>query len=1023
VLTACVILGITAPFIPLLGAAAAAFEKLKRDIDHRSQIDITSEAGVKLVSNSPGVIEFSDVSFAYPSRPDDVVLRNANLKFPTGKHTAIVGPSGSGKSTIAALLTRIYDPTEGSISFDGHILMDLNVRSLRTFVSLVQQEPALFSRSILENIALGLVNSTAPTIQSSKQILEGTCLSAIVAQGIDNPCIVAKYGQSISELLDLVRRAAQVADADTFIQQLPQGYSTIIGSDGQGLSGGQKQRIAIARALVRDPRVVILDEATASLDSLSENRVLKAINELKGSRTVISIAHRLSTLKNADNIIVLSNGEVVEQGTYEDLNSRSGMFARMVASQSLEPSAHDYDSEANSMRSIQFDSKKILSNADSHWNLEDGQSRISFVDKKLHSDTTKPGVGEAELAASTQLELFTMDSNLSLWILIKGMSRYARPQLSWLVLATLAAVIVGLTFSSGGLIFGNTVGALTPCNTTINHILYIGKFFGGMLFMVACVEFLANAVSWSSFAIVSERLVYTIRVLTFRSLVEKSVQWHQVMIQNPSEMLSVITKDCAAIAGFSGSTMGTLFSTLINFLVAIILSHIVAWKIAIVCLAMVPILLGSGIMQLYSHSRFEEKRSKALTKAVGVATETITLFPTVAAFSLHRNVSESFCEALSAPRKDIVLGSIYTNIWLAISNSIGFFVYAFAYWWGAHQVIKGENTQKEFFIILVALLVSAQLWGQAFALAPEVSRARTSASRIMRLINSTSNENQCARDDAVSQETCEAAHDIEKQAARVVVSPGNSQQRAAAVSFRSVCFAYPSNPNTSALENISFEVSPGQLCGIVGPSGAGKSTIINLLQNVHTATSGSVEIDGVNVSHKDFRNEIAIVPQENALFSGTIRFNVGLGARPNHNATDKEIEESCKLAGLHDTIVALPDGYETECGPNGSHLSGGQRQRLSIARALVRKPRLLILDESTSALDAQTEQALQEGLERVVRNSGTTVMAITHRFHTVQKANIIMVIEGGKLVGSGTHKQLLQTSETYRINAEHQMLR
>lgn len=1021
ILAACVILGITAPFVPLLGAAAAAFEKLKRDIDHRSLIDVNSEAGIKLASDSPGAIEFSNVSFAYPSRPDDVVLHNVNLKFPTGKHTAIVGPSGSGKSTIAALLTRLYDPTEGFISFDGHVLTDLDVESLRTFVSLVQQEPALLSRSILENIALGLVNSTAPEFQTSKQLLEGTRLSTIVAEGIDNPRIVAKHGQSIAELLDLVRRAAQIADADMFIQQLHQGYCTVVGSDGQRLSRGQKQRVAIARALVRDPRILILDEATASLDSMSEHRVQKAVAELTGNRTVISIAHRLSTIKDADNIIVLCNGEVAEQGTYEDLISRSGIFERMVTSQSLEHSAYDYHSQAKSMHNMQFDSMNTISN-NSTRPSDDRQSRIGSAGEKLHPHVAGSSDGEAELAASARADIFSMDSTLSLWILMKGLGRYARPQLSWLVMATFAAVIVGLTFSSGGLIFGNTVGALTPCNTTINHILYIGKFFGGMLFMIACVEFLANFVSWSSFAIVSERLLYTIRVLSFRSLVEKSVQWHQVTIQNPSETLSIITKDCAAIAGFSGSTMGTLFSILVNFLVAIILSHIIAWKIAIVCLAMVPILLGSGILQLYSHSMFEEKSSKALTRAVGVATETVTLFTTITTYNLQRNMSESFAEALSAPRKDIVLGSIYTNIWLAISNSIGFFVYAFAYWWGAHQVIKGENTQKQFFIILVAMLVSAQLWGQAFALAPEVSRARSSASRIMSLINSTSIKDQCERDDALAKGTGETTQDIEKQAAKVAVSLGNSQG-GAAVSFRSVCFAYPSSPNRSVLEDISFEVPPGHLCGLVGPSGAGKSTIIDLLQNIYKSTSGSVEIDGVNVSHKDFRNEIAIVPQENALFSGTVRFNVGLGARPSHDATDEDIEEACKLAGLHDTIIALPDGYGTECGPNGSHLSGGQRQRLSIARALVRKPRLLVLDESTSALDAQTEQALQEGLECVVRKSGITVIAITHRLHTVRKANIIMVIEGGKLVGSGTHERLMQTSETYRINAEQQMLR
>ncbi|MBE3047646.1 ATP-binding cassette domain-containing protein, partial [Candidatus Bathyarchaeota archaeon] len=149
-------------------------------------------------------------------------------------------------------------------------------------------------------------------------------------------------------------------------------------------------------------------------------------------------------------------------------------------------------------------------------------------------------------------------------------------------------------------------------------------------------------------------------------------------------------------------------------------------------------------------------------------------------------------------------------------------------------------------------------------------------------------------------------------------------------------------------------------------------------------------------------------------------FNVGLGARPGHDASQEEIEAACRVANMHEAIIALPEGYDTECGPNGSRLSGGQRQRLAIARALVRKPRLLLLDESTSALDAENERALQEGLEGAAK--GVTVLAITHRIHTVRRADVILVVDGGKVVDTGSHDELMVRSESYRANASHQQM-
>jgi ABC-type multidrug transport system fused ATPase/permease subunit len=211
----------------------------------------------------------------------------------------------------------------------------------------------------------------------------------------------------------------------------------------------------------------------------------------------------------------------------------------------------------------------------------------------------------------------------------------------------------------------------------------------------------------------------------------------------------------------------------------------------------------------------------------------------------------------------------------------------------------------------------------------------------------------------------------------------------------------------------------------VGPSGAGKSTVLALLERFYLPSSGDISINGLDIGrhgNTSFRDDIAYVPQDNVMFQGTIRFNLSLGARPGHVPSDEEIQEACKLANIHETIMDLPQEYDTDCGANGSQLSGGQRQRLSIARALVRKPKLLLLDESTSALDAESERALELGLERAVKGHGMTVIAIAHRLRTIARADVIFLVEGGKVLDQGRHEDLVQRSESYRVNALHQML-
>ncbi|KAI8958391.1 P-loop containing nucleoside triphosphate hydrolase protein [Daldinia sp. FL1419] len=1002
---ACIILGGLAPLFPIFGAASSAYERIEGDLNRHSPID--ADSGEKLPSDAPGCIEMRGISFAYPSRPDTLALKNVDLTFAAGKHTAIVGQSGSGKSTIAALINRLYEPTAGTIVFDGMDIQLLSLKNLRGHVSLVQQESELFSRSIFENIALGLANSSRPEHQDFRSVIVEAELEDFISTcSGDILKAAANKGGAIAQIAALVQKAANLADL-TFIDALDQGFGTKIGT---GLvSGGQAQRIALARSLIRDPKVLVLDEATASLDSTTEKRIQESIDKLATGRTIISIAHRLSTISHVDHVIVMQGAEVVEQGSYQELQERGGAFSNLLALQGLE-SVVEKASGSSSL------------------NNTDTESLDGATAKDL-----QPGkIGRAENAAQATPEKIApigADKSVSSNEVLSGMSWLIRPDLAWFVVAVPCAMIVGCTFSAMALIFGHTVSALSACDATASRIIYLGYFFSGLVFMLAVVEFLANVGSWSLFGRISENLVYRIRILSFRTLLNQSVQWHNSENRTPTYLLTIITKDGASIAAFSGSIIATALSILINFFVAIIISHAFAWKIALVCLAMVPILFGAGILQIKATSRHQERSHKAFVKAIGITVEAVNQIKTVTSFSLGDEIINRYRRALKKPKASMIGEALHACLYLSIANSTGLFVYSLSYWWGSQLIMRGEYTQTQFYIVQVSMLVSATLWGQMFSLAPEFSRAKSAASRTLGVINLGNDRRLATPSEILGSTDRDTAggnsRDIEAEADSKpqTVNMGMGAVRGLKVAFKNVSFTYPSRPDQPSLKGVSFTVQPGQFFGIVGPSGAGKSTIMSLIQGMYSPSLGSVEIGGVDISlceNSSFRENTAVVPQDSALFNGSIKFNVGLGARPSHDASDVEIEDACRIANIHDTIVELPQGYDTECGPNGSRLSGGQRQRVAVARALVRSPGLLLLDEPSSALDAESERAVRLGIENFA-SQGSTVIAITHRLHTVQKADVILVVEGGKIVDKGTHSDLMERSESYRLNALRQI--
>lgn len=1000
---ATLLLSQVAPFLHLFIAAVASYKKLRVDIDRQPLIDGTTDSGIRL-PQAEGGFEFKNVSFTYPSRPEITVLDNITFSIPANKSTAIIGLSGSGKSTVAGLVTRLYDPTHGQILFDGQDIREVNARDLRGYLSLVQQEPSLLDRSLLENIAHGLINSSHANHAHLKTALNSSELSNLaneVREGKDLMTAAESRAPEIVEIVKLVRKAAELADADSFITALQHGYGTTVGSSGRLISGGQKQRVALARALVKDPAVLILDEATASLDSRSEQRIQQAINKIASGRTMITIAHRLSTITNADNIIVMHKGHIVEQGSHSVLMAKNGAYADLVKLQGLGSA-----SGKNERASIDSVSKSVATS------VTDGDVEKSSLRSAPLVDAGKPefSAKEEAVADSPEEEQEPETPNKSLWALMKGYAPALRPHLLMIFISLVGAVVVGGAFSGEAVIFGNTVGSLNPCKSA-NYIDTRGNFYGLLFFILAIIEFFGNLVSWAGFGWISEKIVFTVRVLSFRSLFEQDLQWHQSDGRTPAVLLSYITRDGNALAGLSGSVIGTLFSISVNLIAAIVLTHIIAWRIALVCLALVPLLLGAGLMELRVLGQFEDRHENAYTQSVDIGVEAITSIKIIASLSLEEETLATYRRSLKGPRTETFKVSLLASLWQATTYFLGNLVNALAYWWGAKQILAGNYTQTQFLIVVFSLLVSALLWSQMFALAPELSNARAAMARILSLIEIGSDKMQGHVEDLPST-------DIE---ATAETKPPISSSGASSVQLRDIHFSYPARPDMQVLNGMNIDIQPGKFCALVGPSGAGKSTIISLVERLYTPQTGSIIIDGVDVTkHRDvaFRDSIALVPQESVLFEGTVEFNIGFGARPGHEVSMDEIIAACKLANIHDTIAALPDGYQTLCGTNGNQFSGGQKQRLSIARALVRKPKLLILDESTSALDAESEKLLQDGLEKAAR--GITVIAIAHRLRTIRKADIIFLVDAGRCVDQGSHEELLERSESYRANVMHQ---
>ncbi|KAL4180822.1 hypothetical protein AMTRI_Chr12g234290 [Amborella trichopoda] len=880
-------------------------------IDRVPEIDPYDSQG-RILSTLRGKIEFRNVSFAYPSRLNIPILRSLNLVVPASKTIAIVGASGSGKSTLFALIERFYDPNKGEILLDGEDLRRLQLKWLRNQIGMVGQEPVLFATTIMENILLG------------------------------------KEGASRKEAVT----ACIGSNAHTFITQLPHGYDTQVGERGTQLSGGQKQRIAIARAMIKSPKVLLLDEATSALDAQSEGAVQQAIEKISLGRTTLVIAHRLSTIKNAHTIIVMDQGSIIETGDHNRLMAKKGVYFN------LNNMASDNLSKNNSPNKTKDAAPNLMNYQEpiqesTYFHASKSVYKESVI---MNADNEKPNGG---FALSEVWEL-------------------QKPELPMLFLGLLLGIHAGAILSIFPLILGHALqiyfsGSSSKIKREVGllALALVGLGFGCIITMTGQQGFCG----WAG-----TKLSRRVRDLFFQSIFRQEPGWFDSEENSSGVLVSRLSADCTSFRAALGDRFSVILMGLGSAAVGLTISFMINWRLSLLATALTPFTLGASYFSLIINLG-PKLSNDSYAKASNIASGAISNIRTVATFSAQDTLVTSFNKALSEPMKKSVRRSHIMGLALGISQGAMYGAYTLTLWYGAVLNKEGRATFGEVYKIFLILVLSSFSVGQLAGLAPDTSAAAVAIPSVLSTIK---------RKPLIDTS--------ERRGKRL----GDSKF---SIEFKKVSFAYPCRLDVVVLRDFSLKVKGGSMVGLVGESGSGKSTVVWLVQRFYDANQGKVLVGGVDVREINvrwLRGQMGLVGQEPALFSGTIRENIAFG---DPRASWTEIEEAAKAAYIHIFISGLPEGYETPVGESGVQLSGGQKQRIAIARAILKKPRVLLLDEASSALDIESEKHVQQALRKISKD--TTTIVVAHRLATIREADRIAVVRGGTVVEFGSHESLM----------------
>ena len=951
--------------------ARASVIRVYEVIDSRPVI--TQRPGAQpLPPGVPGV-QLDDVTFGYlPSEP---VLRGLSLHARPGETLALVGTSGSGKSTISLLLPRFYDVSGGAVRLGGADVRDLTLDSLRSAIGLVMEDSFLFSDTIAANIAYGRPDATP--------------------------------GQ--------IRAAARAAEADDFISSLPDGYDTVIGEQGLTLSGGQRQRVSLARALITDPAVLVLDDATSAIDARVEAQIHATLRKVMAGRTTLLVAHRRSTLQLADRIAVLDQGRLVDAGTHAELTRRCPLYRLLLAGPGDDAEGADAGelgyyqaaapdrpgrpgraaAEAGITPALWPDDTEDPENPASPGGVARMPSAPGSIGRGLgaaaRGGPTAAGASVlAGVPASPQLlaKVGALPPATEQPGISPATARAADPHftLRRLLRPIALALAVGLILDGLDAVAGIFMPVLVRGGVDHGILAHQWRPIAVVSLLGAAIvaaDWLINVVQTNVVGRNGERMLYTLRVKIFAQLQRLGLDFYEREMSG--RIMTRMTTDVDALDTFLQTGLITMVNAVLTFAGVLVALLLINLRLGLTLLSIVPVLIAATVVFRVKSSRAYAQARERVSIVNADLQENVAGLRTAQAYRREELNAGHFAALSDSYRASRLRAQRYIALYFPFVQLLSTVAGALILFVAAGEVHSGVLTAGGLiaYLLYIDLLFSpVQQLSQVF---DGYNQAAVGLSRISGLMRQPASTPQAER-------------------------PRGPGRLTGAIEFDDVRFRYPGQP-ADALAGVSLRIEPGETVALVGQTGAGKSTMIKLVARYYDVTSGRVLLDGADVRDLDlaaYRHQLGVVPQEPYLSPGTVAEAIAYG-RP--GATDAEIEAAARGVGAIGMIARLPGGFRHEVAERGRNLSAGQRQLIALARAYLVDPAILLLDEATAALDLASEAAVNAATERLAARRTTLVVA--HRLTTAARADRIVVMDGGQVAEIGRHDELLGRGGTY----------